>query len=374
MSRLRRRLTAWREAVDDGPRPRTVAAIIVGAMIGFTPLFGLHLLICIVAARLLRLNVLITYGVANISIPPLIPLLGFVSIQAGSMILEGHWLELNRAAIAGRPISDVAQEFFLHWLVGGPIVGAVFGMLLVGALLLACRVPGLWLGQPRVFATRRSSARRALRAAVERYRGLPPWHSWHAAFKAELDPAPAALAALVRPGEFVQDIGSGLGLLPVTVALMGEGRSAVGFDHDPRRVAAATHAARGLPCSIVQGDATVMPLQRSDVVAIVDVLHYLNSDERHALIERAAAALSPGGRLLIREADSSRRGLARMTRGIERVVVACGWTKAPRVLPVTAAEIRSALGAAGLAVHAINLSMRGLPGNMLFIGVRRRVS
>lgn len=374
MSRSRRRLAAWREALDEGPKPRRVVAIIVGAMIGFTPLFGLHLLICVVAARLLRLNVLITYGVANISIPPLVPLLGFVSIQAGSMILEGHWLELNRAALAGRPISDVAQEFFLHWLVGGPLVGALFGMLLAGILLVACRVPWLCLGQPRVIATRRSSARRALRAAVERYRGLPPWHSWHAAFKAELDPAPAALAALVRPNEFVQDVGTGLGLLPVTVALMGRGRSAVGFDHDPRRVAAAIHAARGLPCSIVQGDATTTPLERADVIAIVDVLHYLNPDERHALIERAAAALSPGGRLLIREADSSRRGLARLTRGIERVVVACGWTKAPRVLPVTGGEIRAAFRAAGLGVHSIDLSMRGLPGNMLFIGVRRKAS
>ncbi|MEN6631771.1 MAG: DUF2062 domain-containing protein, partial [Candidatus Polarisedimenticolia bacterium] len=46
----------------DGATPgRQAAALAVGVFIGCTPLFGLHLGMCLVAARLFRLNVVTMY-------------------------------------------------------------------------------------------------------------------------------------------------------------------------------------------------------------------------------------------------------------------------------------------------------------------------
>jgi O-methyltransferase involved in polyketide biosynthesis len=56
-----------------------------------------------------------------------------------------------------------------------------------------------------------------------------------------------------------------------------------------------------------------------DVVALLDVLHYLEPDEQEALVARIAGTLAPGGLVLIREADAG-GGLAfLLTRLQERL-------------------------------------------------------
>ena len=368
---------ACRDALGTGPTGRTLLAIMVGAVVGLSPLFGLHLLLCVLIARALKLNLLLTYAVANISIPPLIPLLGFASVQVGSMLLHGRWLPLGRAAFEGREPRELAQEFLLDWLAGGLVVGLALGAILCAVLLLAARLVGR---APRLsgIPARRMRARQALEEAVERYRALPPWHSWHAALKALLDPAPRVLASLVRPGEKLLDVGTGLGLLPLAVALMGEGRTSEGLDHDERRVRAATAVAAGLPCTIRLADGFTERLPEADVVALIDVLHYQDAAAREKLLTEAARAVREGGRLLVRETDARRRGLARLTRWLERVVVKLRWTRGTRgargarVEAVAIDEIRGVLRAAGLRVHAVDLSSRALPGNVLVIGTKTR--
>src|SRR3954465_531830 len=73
---------------------RVAAAVLVGAIVGCSPLFGLHLFVCIGLAWLLRLNQVAVYAAANVSIPPLVPFIGFASVQLGERILRGHWLAL----------------------------------------------------------------------------------------------------------------------------------------------------------------------------------------------------------------------------------------------------------------------------------------
>ena len=65
---------------------RLALAVFTGAVVGCSPLFGLHLPICIALAWLFRLNQLVVYGAANISVPPMIPILGFASVELGERI------------------------------------------------------------------------------------------------------------------------------------------------------------------------------------------------------------------------------------------------------------------------------------------------
>ena len=52
---------------------------------------------------------------------------------------------------------------------------------------------------------------------------------------------------------------------------------------------------------------------------IIDALHYMAPEEQRALLQRAARALRPGGRLVIRELDPSRGFRSRIAQWAERV-------------------------------------------------------
>jgi hypothetical protein len=54
-------------------------------------------------------------------------------------------------------------------------------------------------------------------------------------------------------------------------------------------------------------------LTECDVVTILDVLHYIDYEAQHRLLERVYAALVPGGRLLLRAGDMSQGWRFRFT-------------------------------------------------------------
>jgi len=106
---------------------RVAAAVLLGCIVGCTPLFGLHIFVCIALAWVLRLNQVIVYGAANLSVPPMIPIIGLVSVQLGEKLLHRRWLPLTRAAFADKGAHEIAKLFFVDWLVGGVVLGAAIG-------------------------------------------------------------------------------------------------------------------------------------------------------------------------------------------------------------------------------------------------------
>ncbi len=69
---------------------REAAAVGLGVFIGALPVYGLHLLLCLAAGWLLRLNRLKLYVAANISNPLMAPLLILSEIQAGALARRGE--------------------------------------------------------------------------------------------------------------------------------------------------------------------------------------------------------------------------------------------------------------------------------------------
>jgi SAM-dependent methyltransferase len=331
--------------------------VLVGCVVGCSPLFGLHIFVCIALAWLLRLNQFVVYGAANISIPPMIPFIGFASVQLGERLLHGRWLHLTTADFQFRDAGAMAYHFFVDWLVGGLFVGGAVGIF-AGALV--------W----RVVASRREDPMRdEIDRASQRYAGLPRKYRVYAAIKYRLDPCYRAIAPLVPAGSFTVDLGTGLGMLPVLLGL--RGCRALGVEWDAEKAACGKRAAAGLDgVEVVEGDARAFALPECDVVTLVDLLHYYDADAQRALLARCKDALRPGGRLLVREGDRARAGGARWTRFVERMVTRLGWNRGPQVRFRPVEELRADLESLGFAVRVDEVAGKLHPGNVLLIAER----
>lgn len=356
---LRGRLRAlWGLLLREHTQPgRVAAAVLLGCVVGCTPLFGLHLPLCLVLALLLRLNKLVVYGAANISIPPLVPFLGLASVQLGELALRGRPLWLTAADFRGAALRQTAGRFFSAWLVGGALLGLLIG----GAAALV-----VYLALRRRDASAEDPVDAALQRATARYQGLHPRYAIYARMKYRMDPCYRAIAARVAPGASVVDLGTGLGMLPLLLGELGQGRAALGIEWDAGKAEAGQRAALGLlGVHIQQGDLRAAALPACDVVTLVDVLHYYDPAGQRETLARAAAALQPGGLLLVREGDGARRGGARWTRLVERAMVRLGWNRGPGVRFRPLAELVADLRALGLSVEWDDTAGRLHPGNVL---------
>src|SRR5512139_1074543 len=82
VARLRR--VVWELRTEGAGPAREAAAIGLGVLIGCSPLYGLHLLICWAAGWCLGLNRLKMYVAANISNPLMAPLIVLTELQTGA--------------------------------------------------------------------------------------------------------------------------------------------------------------------------------------------------------------------------------------------------------------------------------------------------
>jgi uncharacterized protein (DUF2062 family)/SAM-dependent methyltransferase len=355
---LRARLHALVRELLRGHRSpvRVAAAVFVGIVIGCTPFFGLHIVLCVVLAYLLRLNQVVVYAAGNISIPPMIPVLGLASVELGERLRNGRFLGLDLELFRSQPVRTLLHRFFFSWMLGGLVVGVALG-------LLAALVTWLALRRRRYVPDPVSEALEAARGCYER---VHPKYKWYALGKYLLDPCYRAIAPKVPAGTTSVDLGTGLGMLPVVVALLGEERRVVGIEWDEDKASAARQAAAGLPgVEITSGDARSIPLPACDVITIVDMLHYYDADSQREILSRCRAALRPGGRLLIREGDGARRGRSALTRGLEQLVTRLGWNRGPHVWFRPIAELEDDLRGLGFTVARDEVAGRLHPGNVL---------
>ncbi|MGH8635171.1 MAG: SAM-dependent methyltransferase [Burkholderiales bacterium] len=113
-------------------------------------------------------------------------------------------------------------------------------------------------------------------------------------------------------------------------------------------------------------DAREGKFPRCAAIVMLDVMLYLPEEQQDRLLEKAAAALDPGGLLLLREADAD-AGLAfEVTRWSERIAAAARGDFGPRRYR-SASRWVAALEGLGLAVTSEPMSLGTPFANVLFV-------
>jgi uncharacterized protein (DUF2062 family)/trans-aconitate methyltransferase len=308
----------------EGDSPgRQAGAVGLGVFIGCSPFYGFHLLLCIVFARLFVLNRLLTYLAAHISLPGIWPLLVVAEIQAGRLLRGAGLLSLRPDDIRSLRGSDVWQ-FGLDLLLGSAAVGAVLAAVLA---FITYGIATARRRKPGVHALIERTAHRYLEAGM--------FHWEFVRGKLRYDPVYFHLlrSGLLPSAGRLLDLGCGRGILPALLLTAREqwdrGEYPQGWPPPPHlalhgietnpKVVAAARQALGNEATIEAGDLGSAPLPQATAVLLLDVLHYLPATAQESLLARIAAALEPGGLLLIRDADAAGGGRFLATRVQERV-------------------------------------------------------
>lgn len=291
----------------EGDTPgRLAGAVGSGVFIGCSPLWGFHLAICLVVSRLFRLNPMLTYLAANISLPVFLPFLLFAEVQTGRFLRGAPVLSLCPSDL--RTLDP--------WQFGGDLL---LGCVVVGLLLgLAFALPTFWVARkrrkaPEIHALLERTARRYLDA------GMLHWEFVRGKLRYD-----TVYFSLLRAGKLPEegrllDLGCGRGLFLALLTTAREqaesGAYPAGWAPPPRlelhgiegnlETAEVARKALGADARIDDTDlrdVTTIPSAR--VILLLDVLHYLPAAAQEDLLARIAAALEPGGLLLIRDADA----------------------------------------------------------------------
>jgi SAM-dependent methyltransferase len=373
--------------------------------IGCTPFYGFHLLICIFAAWLLRLNQVKTYLASHISLPGIWPLLLIAELQLGRFLRGSPPLALRVAEIRQLEV----RRFFVDLLLGSTVVGLVLGGVFAW---VTYRVVQRTRRQPEVEAL----LERAARPYVEA--GMIQWEFVRG--KLRHDPLYFGLlqrGSLPADGTLL-DLGCGRGILfslleaarrqaehcafppgwpepPSELELLGiEGRAkaartagialraaaeGVGDPSRPSDPAAALHPCPPadpprlpLRAEVRHADLRDAELPPADVATLFDVLHYLPAAAQEELLDRVAICLKPGGLLLIREADADGGGAFWRTRAAERLCAILRGDLRQRFHYRSRADWQRLLAERGFRVEAVPMS-QGTPYSNVLIEARREV-
>jgi uncharacterized protein (DUF2062 family)/2-polyprenyl-3-methyl-5-hydroxy-6-metoxy-1,4-benzoquinol methylase len=364
---------AFRDLKGEDLTPaRLGLAVAVGLFIGSQPVFGLHLLLVLFVCLKLRLHAVLSYIAANISNPFLAPALLTAEVQVGGRVRTGHWPRLDREIQAGY---GAFVDFAGHLLVGAPLVGiglATAGFALTWSfvsvkrlvrpatsVLPPYRLPPeapFWLHATERVASRYASPDSTSAAEKSQFH--------YVRIKLAVDPIARLIADVEGEREHtlgeVLDIGTGRGQLPILLLELGRTTRAHGVDWDRSKITHARRAAEArpdgappLPATFEAEDARSFAASPADTVLLIDLLHYFSIDEQNAILDRAADHVKPGGRLLVREADTERGIRSWATLLEEKIFTAVRFNRGERVRFRPAREIVARLEARGFSCEVI---------------------
>jgi 2-polyprenyl-3-methyl-5-hydroxy-6-metoxy-1,4-benzoquinol methylase len=167
------------------------------------------------------------------------------------------------------------------------------------------------------------------RDAIRAYRNAPTGDRLHVLLRWFTCPFPPIADALPSAGR-VLEVGCGHGLFSGYLARRSPGLQVHGVDIDAGKIAVARASAAlaGGRLDFAVGDSGSVPAGPWDAVVLVDVLYLLDEAAQRKLLESCAAALAPGGVLVVKDMATRPRWKARWNAVQEALSV--------RVLKITA--------------------------------------
>lgn len=133
---LRKHVLQTRDSVA-----KTTLSVMFGIFMGIAPIWGYQLITAIAMAYLLRLNKVIVVVAANISIPPLIPLILYVSYMTGGYVLSMDKNMTFSHEIGYNWIRNNLFQYIIGSLVFAVIAAVFFGLLTYTLLRVFRRRP-----------------------------------------------------------------------------------------------------------------------------------------------------------------------------------------------------------------------------------------
>jgi len=387
---------AWRDLRGAELSPaRGAAAVALGLFIGSQPIFGCHTPLVLIICLWFRLDAAICWVAANISNPFFAPALLTIEVQVGAFVRTGSLIRMDVEA-AKLGIGGFIKEFGGDLFLGAPFVGlalaAVGGGLTFAGLTLKRKLspgskrPPYRLPEsapPWVKAVERVAARYAPQAE-ETATPAQKTRFHYVRFKLLGDPVAKLIADIegAKDGALgeVLDIGTGAGQLPLLLLELGRATRVRGVDWDEAKIEDAKKAALGRSspagdaeardAKFQRGDARQAELEPADTVMLIDLLHYFRIEEQNEILRRAAAAVRPGGRILVREADTEQGWRSLVTRLEEAIFTTLRFNRGERVKFRPSSEIAGILKDLGFSCRVVP-AWGGTPfSNVLIVGSR----
>lgn len=342
----------WRDLRGGALTPRRAAiSVALGIFIGSQPIFGCHTPLVIGICLWFQLDAALAWVASNISNPFFAPFLMTGEVQVGAYLRRGEFLQLDAEVMKNG--FQVISQFAGYLFLGSPFVGLALAG--VGAALTFTGVAtkrAIWPSdgkrEPYVLPDNAPAWNKAVERTAGRY--VPPEDSTpqqrtrfnYVRIKMMTDPIARMVAELAEstPGGLGElcDIGTGAGQLPILLRELGLASRVHGVDWDEAKIEDAKAAAKGrgdspppLDARFWKADARDAELPPSDTVLLIDLLHYFKPEEQEKILRNAASAVRPGGRILIREADTERGFRSFMTLAEERFFTLVRFNRGERV-------------------------------------------
>ncbi len=112
---------------------KKVSSIALGVFIGISPFWGFQTILVLFLAVILKLNKALAFAASNISIPPLIPVIIFISLKIGALFIPGT---VSLTSIKQAPFEAI-EASLMQYVLGSFILATVAAILFgVGSYLV----------------------------------------------------------------------------------------------------------------------------------------------------------------------------------------------------------------------------------------------
>lgn len=191
---------------------------------------------------------------------------------------------------------------------------------------------------------------------INRYIFRGPVLEWYLRIKLRLEKNYNLINEIVPRQGIITDIGCGYGFMSVMLALTSDKRMITGIDYDEDKIITAQNCTEDLGnLKFIHADISSQQLPASDVLLLMDVLHYMAEEKQTELLKKCFASLNEKGMILVRDADADLKNRTTGTKITEFFSTRTGFNKTKEKLSfVSGKMIRTVAGEHGFNVKVID--------------------